>query len=72
MIPPVRDATLQLSPSAMLCGLALLLGLYGERLHVFCLDVDLTVAICLGAQLLFCIIFLVHTSFLMDSLIILF
>ena len=39
MILPVRDANLLLSPSAMLCGLALLLGLYGERLHAFCLDV---------------------------------
>ena len=66
MILPVRDAILLLSPSAMLCGLALLLDLYGERLHAFGLDVDLTVAICLGAQFPFCIICQVHTSFLMQ------
>ena len=67
MILPVRDAILLLSPSAMLYGLTLLLGLYGELLHAFCLDVDLSVAFCLGAPFPFCIIFQAHTSFLMQT-----
>ena len=44
----------------MLYGLVLLLDLYGEQLHTFCLtlDVGLTLAICLEAWLPSYIIFL--------------
>ena len=49
----------------MLYGLALLLGLFGERLHAFYPDVGLIVVICLGALFPFCIICPVHTYFLM-------
>ena len=49
----------------MLYGLALLLGLYGERLHTFYPDVGWIMVICLGALSPFCIICPAHTYLLM-------